>query len=266
MACRSEGENFYFVQTDCIFGVVLEALTELGKEERLQTLHSQEASIEGIESNDDQNQWKFGGCTLPGPLAFGRTASSVARMCMLRAVNGPSSWWPKIGANGLRRNKDKMAFNSSYSAPGQPQVFTFTNSKDEAAELWSKYDQLYPHYIIQGKVSDHTGRQVSIPKMMLVIRNHFSEVVELNTTLNVTPRGDKEFDSYVHVVCVVRKILPGPDKPNTRQLKKFMWPSAVDEAPLDVSCLSDDFSAKVKLSERDEDSEEEENDYNCCVS
>ena len=103
-----------FVQTDPTFEFVLGSLKELHGEGRLQIQHVQTAELVNIRSDDvsDDRRFKFGGCVessrLSGPQAFGRTASAVVRMCMLKATKIERSFWPKIGPNSQRRNEEAL--------------------------------------------------------------------------------------------------------------------------------------------------------------
>ena len=73
--------------------------------------------------------------------SFGRTASAVARMCMLSAVGIESKFLPKIGQFSSERNKEKMK-NMVFIKP----LFCLAGDKNKARYYWSKYDQLYPHF------------------------------------------------------------------------------------------------------------------------
>ena len=77
-------QEFIFVQTDPAFNIVLQCLTELRDQDRLQVTHFQMAELRDIESNDDNEDRKFmfGGDHLTSNHAFGRTASGIVRMCM----------------------------------------------------------------------------------------------------------------------------------------------------------------------------------------
>ena len=217
-----------FVQTDPAFDIVLQSLTELRNQGRLRVTHFQAATLENIRSNDDDEgrTLMFGGEGDPYA-AFGRTASSVVRMCMLEAVGVARGLWPRIGTHTDRRNRE----NLQNPLGDQPRPFSLANDFDTARHYWSKYDQLYPHFRIEHEVrlvadANTQVHHVSMPRMMLIFRENFSEVVEITTTFNATPRGDQEFRSYIHVICIVREISKPTKKAKdgkfTGQLKELM--------------------------------------------
>ena len=223
-------QEFIFVQTDPAFNIVLQCLTELRDQNRLQVTHYQLADLTNIESNDKDEDRKlmFGGESSPPRHAFGRTASAIVRMCMLEAAGVPRRLWPTLGRDSGKRNKAKL-----HNPLGQqPRGFCLANDNDIARRYWSKYDQLYPHFRIEDelrKVALNT--QTSIPSMMLIFRGNFTEVVEITTTFKATLKENQEFDSYIHVICIVRKISTkeGNDGRFTRQLKNLMVPVEIQE-------------------------------------
>ena len=101
---------------------------------------------------------------------------------------------------------------------------------------------------------------------MLIFRQNFSEVVEITTTFNATRREEQEFRSFIHVICIVRNILPieeGEDGKFTRQLKK--WIQGPVKIPgeyfedmrkvkkeTDLPQLDDAFAAKLKVGDENE--------------
>lgn len=183
-----------------------------------------------IESNDpdEDRRFMFGGQG-DTKLAFGRTASAVVRMCMLEATGVPQSAWPKPGEQTSKRNKAKL-----HNPLGEQRLFRLADYKDRARHYWSKYDQLYPHFRIQDEVRQVAlNKQASIPSMMLIFRGNFTEVIEVTTTFNATPRGEQQFDSYIHVSCIVRKISAPTgeveDGKFTRRLKELMVPVEIQE-------------------------------------
>ena len=91
--------------------------------------------------------------------------------------------------------------------------------------------------------------------MMLIFRGNFTEVVEITTTFTATPKGEQQFESYIHVVCAVRKITAEssaehPDGECTKLLKKLIKPVQISDAHFtkmteikkedDFECLLDD--------------------------
>lgn len=151
-------------------------------------------------------------------------------MCMLEAAGVPKKLWPKLGINTDRRNKAKL-----HNPLGQqPRGFCLANDKDIARRYWSKYDHLYPHFRIEDEVcKTDLNTQISMNGMMLIFRENFTEVVEITTTFSATPKENKQFDSYIHVICIVRKICESTEEGNdgkfTRQLKELIVPVEVQK-------------------------------------
>ncbi|KAL9951513.1 hypothetical protein ACROYT_G044187 [Oculina patagonica] len=237
----AQGGNMYpetiFVQTDPAFNVVLRSLTELGNQNRLQVTHFQTASLQNIESNDesDDRRLLFGG--IAGEenanvafVAFGRTASAVVRMCMLEAANVERSFWPSMGEHSGRRNRAKVV--RVVLQQRQPD-FRLANDENSARRYWSRYDQLYPHFLIEHEVSQVANNpnnvQATMPSMMLIFRDNFTELVEITTTFTATPMGGQEFNSYIHVTCIVREIIEGKDGESTKQLKMLGQPVHIQD-------------------------------------
>lgn len=225
-------QEFIFVQTDPAFNVVLQCLTELRDQNRLQETHYQLAELTDIESNDedDDRKFMFGGESLPPSHAFGRTASAIVRMCMLEAAGVPRRLWPALGRDSGKRNKAKLLNTLGQ----QPRGFCLAADNNIARRYWSKYDHLYPHFLIEDEVRKaDLNTQISINSMMLIFRENFTEVVEITTTFSATPRENQQFDSFIHVICIVRKICESTEEGNdgkfTRQLKKLMVPVKIQE-------------------------------------
>lgn len=223
-------QEFIFVQTDPAFNLVLYCLKELGDQNRLQVTHYQLAELIDIESNDanEERKFMFGGKTLDATHAFGRTASAIVRMCMLEAAGVPKKLWPLPDKNAAKRNKAKL--HKSLGIP--PLDFCLATTERIATHYLSKYDQLYPHFRIEDEVREaDLNTQISIPSMMLIFRGNFTEVVEITTTFKAMPKEDQQFDSYIHVTCIVRKISTkeGNDGKFTRLLKELMVPVEIQE-------------------------------------
>lgn len=99
----------------------------------------------------------------------------------------------------------------------------------QGATYWSKHDQVYPHFLIEHKVSQvNINTQASMPSMMLFFRRYFT----ITTTFNATPREEQVFESYIHITCIVRKIKEGKDLKDgefTKQLKILMQPVTIQD-------------------------------------
>ncbi|CAH3115641.1 unnamed protein product [Pocillopora meandrina] len=253
-----EGETI-FVQTDPAFNVVLLALQELRHNNRFEVTHCQRASIEDIESNDEQevHKLRFGGQNAPNMASesFGRTASAVLRMCMLKAAGINEAWWPQIGPRANTRNQAKLQLEVLI----QP-LFSLANDRSTARHYWWKYDQLYPHFRIQDTLENlNINDEGSMPSMMLIFRNNCTEVIEINTTFTARPREQHQFNSTVSVTCIVREILEGKDRPHTARLKELIQPFNIpDEYFKEVMNLKDENDARHYLQGNKDDENSEE--------
>ncbi|XP_031553471.1 uncharacterized protein LOC116290554 [Actinia tenebrosa] len=204
-----------FVQTDLSFNVVLQSLNELEKKGRLRETYGQSASINPIASSKslfgDRHQ------------DFARTASSVIRMCMLKATGIEDNLWPWLGNKSHEKNKKRCHFDYLFSPNGEH--FSLANDRTTAERYWSRYDQLYPHFLIQVELGEEYGSEATINRMMLIFRNNFKEVVEITTKFTVTCERRRNYKSSVHVLCIVRDINQGVDKRFTEIVKTLMNPN-----------------------------------------
>jgi hypothetical protein len=204
------------VSIDPAFNIAHAALQELDDQGRLKVLTSQRSWLHAIQSNvfGNNNIFKFG-------KAFGRTASAVFRMVMLRAVQIKDELWPIVGKINTIRNKEALRF-----AVSRPDAVPFkllgeenqgNNNTETAKVYYGKFDHAFPHHVIETKVSQVKGRRVYFSNKMLIFRNDFSEVIEIITNAHATMHpegqgwGPGEFDSYVRVKCIQKQIMLGDD-------------------------------------------------------
>jgi hypothetical protein len=208
-----------FANIDPQFNIALEVLRELNNQGRLEITNVQRAWLdESIQSNNDNdaNRFIFGGHHAlnngQSAAAFGQTASAVFRMVMLRAVQMQENVWPALRANSKRRNKASLQFEVVFSALANNEPFMLLENPvvNTARMYWSRYDHVFPHFLIQSEVLENVGNPVYFNNMMLIFRNEFTEVIEITTNANATMNPPKTengtFDSYVHVLCTRRKI------------------------------------------------------------
>lgn len=214
-----ETQDTTFVGTDPSFNIVLESLREVRNQNRLEVTHMQTESIEDIESNNSSENQKL----IFGRLFdFARTASVVARMCMLKATNVNPRLWPKIGENTKYRNQRKMEEGLILDGG-----FTLAHNRNDARRYWSQYDQLYPHFLIEQEIeSVEMNTQVALPRMMVIVRGNFTQVIEITTTFNASRESESLYHSYVHIACIVRSVVQGgtdiEDRPFTKLLKSML--------------------------------------------
>ena len=224
--------DIIFMNIDPGYNIGLHALEELRNEGRLEILNQQRAWLEAIQSDvdGDKNILTFGGENPrpdEGASAFGKTASAVFRMVMLRAVQIREDWWPELHQTTTERNKNAMRFKVLSGSPFRL-LDTQNDNKDTARRYWRKYDHAFPPSLVESEVSENHGSNVNFKNKMLVFRNNFSEVIEIVTDANATmdPLGWNagEFDSYVQVECTRRAIKSdvGEEGEDFKKLKELI--------------------------------------------
>lgn len=224
------GQETIFVQTDPAFNLVLNSLNELRNQNRLVVTYFKTASIQNIQSNQEgeDRRFLFGSANESCVQMFARTASSVLRMCMLKATNVDAVFWPTMGPRSQRRNMANLV--SEVLMDGN---FHLADNRRDARRYWSRYDHQYPHFLIE-ETMDFVGanNQAHLPSMMLIFRGNMTEVIEITTTFTATRNNEptNQFDSYVHVCCIVRSICNGDQSEDgrfTKQLKELMRPTFI---------------------------------------
>ena len=104
------------------------------------------------------------------------------------------------------RNQAKLQYSFQIAQ------FSLGRGDEEATRrYYSRYDQLHPHVLLQSQyaAAQPTRWWTMRPKMMLIFRNNFSEVVEFSTTFSAGERPEIRpgtFKSYVNVRCKVCRI------------------------------------------------------------
>ena len=112
------------------------------------------------------------------------------------------------------RNKELLNGQGENQAPDGFENFILAQTRDQARKYYSKYDHLYPHFLIEHEFrSVGANHEVFLPSMMLIIDSNFTQVVEITTTFCAKrlPRVINRFHGYIHVVCIVRSIDEGAD-------------------------------------------------------
>ena len=203
------------LQTDTyVFNGFLRVLKELDGQKRLNLTHVQEAGLTDIQSDDkdESRNIMFGGGKKSPEAAFAQTAGPIVRYCMLEATGVPRGLWPKVGHNKKSgpRNKRKLKLQQTYPRlqKGRGRSFRLVTNgqKSTAMKYWSKFDQFYPHFLIEKNALDKTkanrelfkkmqiNKQIQedgsqkekvrgfrMDNVMFIIRNHFSEVITITS-------------------------------------------------------------------------------------
>ena len=183
----------------------------------MEVTNRQTCKLDAVQSNakDDKRSFVFGDITVAKASpehhasVFGRTASAVFRMVMLEAVQIPDKLWPKIAKRTFSRNKAAMKFEVNREGDNAAfQLLNDNNTKENAREYWSRYDQAFPHYLIENEVLKHEGEQVPFKNTMFILRRPARQVIEITTTASATMYPlrweEGEFDCNVEVLCICK--------------------------------------------------------------
>ena len=231
-----EGDSIFVNINPCYSHLVKENLSLLKPKE---TNH-QTCNLVAVQSNaeDDDSKLAFGGSLNKTKRtegqrasAFGRTASAVFRMVMLRAVQIPKKYWPTLGKHARKRNKNALDFKVTYPKGDDAgfQLLNHNNNTDEenqkiARGYWSHYDAMFPHSLIENEVLKNITNKVRFKNTMFIFRESTRQLIEITTEANATmyPPGWKkgEFDCNVEVSCTCQKIIES--KENDKILNELM--------------------------------------------
>ena len=194
----------------------------------------QTCTLNAVQSNgrEDDSIFAFGGnldeekSSEQRALAFGRTASAVFRMVMLKTIQIPEGLWPKFGNPAMSRNKDALEFKVITSG-GAFQLLNRKGTKENARECWSRYDQVFPHFLIEHEVLKHKGQKVPFENTMFILRRSAPQVIEITTkayaTMNPPLKLDwkeGEFSCKVEVSCTCKTF--DQDEANVDTLNELM--------------------------------------------
>ena len=202
-----------FVNIDPPYDYVEDELSDI----KLDETNRQTCTLDAVQSNAGKDDiFAFGGnldeekSPEQRASAFGKTASAVFRMVMLQAVQIPKEHWPEFGNPAMSRNKNAMAFKVTghNSLPFQLLNSSNNNTKENARKYWSRYDQAFPHSLIENEVLKHTGEKVPFKNTMFILRRSAPQVIEINTkayaTMNPPDWEEGEFDCNVEVSCICK--------------------------------------------------------------
>lgn len=159
--------DIIFVNIDPNYNFALEKLNSLGTT----VTNEQTSKLEVVQSDslDNGSIFAFGGklgskkTPKQRASAFGRTASVVFRMVMLKAVQIDEAHWPKVGKRTMERNRSAMEFQVTRSPDGNAFMLlgnndNVNNRKCIARKYWGQYDRVFPHFLIEDEVLENKGR------------------------------------------------------------------------------------------------------------
>jgi len=173
--------EYMFLSIDPSFELATRAVAELRNQNRLVFQHNKLFRILRVKSANDENNLRF---RRQHDLA--RRLGVCARICMADSTGcvNPMMWG--IDNCYYRNYQDPDNFESNTTPPAA--VFQLANNEEDQMRYCSEYDRFYPHYVIQQKLREnHRGN--SIPSRMLIFRQNFQELIEINTTMYIEDQG-----------------------------------------------------------------------------
>ena len=211
--------EFIFMDIDPSFEIVLRAVAELRSQNRLSTQFMRRSTIERVKSASNENSLIFGNLN-----ALARRLNLCARICMAHSAGMDPRFWRV--SNCYDRNLDDSNFNSEVLIGS---AFNLA-ANNKQAKYSSEYDRLYPHFIIEERLKDNLFRpqNVFIPSTMLIIRQNFSEIIEIDTTMHIFDQGPVyeqmnfgagRYECRISVVTTQATVAVGPPKKFFRVLQ-----------------------------------------------
>ena len=180
-----------YVNIDREFNYSLAVFNDLIQENQLKKTHDQQAWLNPIKSANSEGDSFFGGkkATLnQRSYQFGRTASSVFRMVMFRAVQIPNEIngtriWPEAA------NENRIQFQVLPPFAGQDPFQLIRDAKgadlkSRAERIWAEYDRVFPPSFIKSKMLREAGTWVNFENEMLIFRydnNTLIQVIKIGT-------------------------------------------------------------------------------------
>ena len=152
---------------------------------------------------------------------FGRTMSTIMRLAMLHCSRVPKEFWNELLSDPVIVNRFPGVV-VNYGGP-----FQLTTNKDAALRYWSRIDCLYPHFYIMDKLPDVPNQgggplQNSIGASLYIIRNNFSEFIEINSNLTIRRHFQGGYSVSISV-NVLRRVINNqqPDQSLFQLFKKL---------------------------------------------
>jgi len=205
--------EYIFLRTDPSFEIATRAVAELRRTERIQVTYSKRSFIDRVKSASENNNLRFGSL-----YDFARRIGVSARVCMADSAGmNPRVW--RLD-NFYDRNLD-LDSNNFHSEVTLGDGFNRADVHNQE-RYCSEYDRFYPHFVIENimrPVENERGvTNHHFNRYMLIFRNDFNELVEINTTMHVKDNGNEfenddndngRYECMIAVVTVKAKITPG---------------------------------------------------------
>ena len=161
----------------------MRAITELRNLNRLEIQNVKTFSIRRVKSGNNVNNLVFRDI-----FGFSRRLGLCAKICMADSAGMDPRFWPVTNCYGRNLNDDDN-FDSQVLLGNRFNLETNGSQK----RYCSEYHRLYLYYIIKEKFNQDPAtdarRTIFLPSAMFIIRQNFSEIIQISTTINVIDEG-----------------------------------------------------------------------------
>ena len=206
---------------DPFFEIATQAIAELHRQNRYEMQYQKRSWIDRVKSANNENQLRYDNLN-----GLARRLGVCARICM--AVSAGMN--PRLYRveNCFDRNlDDPQNFHSELSAG---EAHNLAQNRRQERKYCSEYDRLYSLHAIEEHIAnDRAGNDAatirsSIPSMMYIFSNDWSEVIQISTTMIIEDRGEAFEDEHagdidngryncrIQVVTIKAKLKKGNDQ------------------------------------------------------
>ena len=243
----------YFVNShdEGTHNLFLHVIERLKKQERVKPTHSlsfkQTRGLKNDEVNENRFQRKYD---------FGRTMSTTMRLAMLHCCGVPSHIWT---AHLSDQNQAIVHRFPDVDHHG----FQLADNRNDAIRYWSRMDWLYPHFFIEDNLPEpgEDTETSTLKSFLHIIRDNFTEVIEIQCTLAMRRPTDLVYDVSFGVTVTRREINDDqPDEDIFDMFKRLLR----DEKLRNIRYVTEDIEEK-KQDDDDDDDDDEDDDNDAAV-
>lgn len=164
-----------YVETDPLFTVALSTLSALNNSQQMDAVGISTVTNINIVNPHSLSEWRNG-------YDFARTAGVTLRAFFLRAINLTA-----LGVNDPVTQSTPPNLANGLTINQVPQGFpTIVTTVQEGEELYARYDQMMPHYIIQEAIRNATGNGGHFSRSCIIYTNHGTERFVYHVVSNLT--------------------------------------------------------------------------------
>lgn len=206
---------------DPFFEIATRAIAELTNQERYQIQYQKTSSIHRVKSANNENQLRYHNLN-----GLARRLGVCARICMADSAGMDPRLLYHVDNCYDRNLEEPRNFNSELMI-GEAQNLELDGRQKR--KYCSEYDRLYSLHAIEEHIKGDRGRnnagmvRSSIPSMMYIFRNNWSEVIQISTTMFIEDRGeefenaienrnDGRYNCRIQVVTIKANITEGRDQ------------------------------------------------------